>query len=159
MYLLIRSQPWDKNEWANFEIFHTYYQKEDFSLSATCGQIILKKPQPSLDLASTHPPLHPPPCQLTQAERLHTTQSEVAILALLADGRAKSGTNFQHGRHSARASLNVFFLRYLTCSAGIFNQPTGVRNRVGIRLSYRPTRLHRLAELIPWNRFLSPLKV
>jgi hypothetical protein len=27
------------------------------------------------------------------------------------------------------------------------------RNRVGIGLSYRPARLHRLADLIPWNRF------
>jgi hypothetical protein len=33
------------------------------------------------------------------------------------------------------------------------------RNRVGIGLSYRPVRLHRLAELIPWNRFLGSLKV
>ena len=33
------------------------------------------------------------------------------------------------------------------------------RNRVGIGFSYRPTRLHRLAELIPWNRFLGYLKV
>ena len=30
----------------------------------------------------------------------------------------------------------------------------GARNRGGIGLSYRPTRLHRLAEFIPWNRFL-----
>jgi hypothetical protein len=30
----------------------------------------------------------------------------------------------------------------------------GARDRVGIRLSYGPSRLHRLAELIPWNRFL-----
>jgi hypothetical protein len=33
-------------------------------------------------------------------------------------------------------------------SAGIFKQSMGARNRVGIGLSYRPTRLHRLAELI-----------
>jgi hypothetical protein len=26
-------------------------------------------------------------------------------------------------------------------------------------LSYRPARLHRLAELIPWNRFLGSFKV
>ncbi len=31
------------------------------------------------------------------------------------------------------------------------------RNRVGIGLSYRPTRLHRLAEFIPWNRFLDSM--
>jgi hypothetical protein len=41
-------------------------------------------------------------------------------------------------------------------SAGIFNHSLGDRNRVGIGLSYR---LHRLAELIPWNRFLDSLKV
>jgi hypothetical protein len=35
----------------------------------------------------------------------------------------------------------------------------GARNRIGIGLSYRPARLHRLAELIPWNRFLGSLKV
>jgi hypothetical protein len=33
------------------------------------------------------------------------------------------------------------------------------RNRDGVGLSYRPTRLHRLAELIPRNRFLGSLKV
>jgi hypothetical protein len=33
-------------------------------------------------------------------------------------------------------------------------------NLVGIGLSYLPaTRLHRLAESIPWNRFLGSLKV
>jgi hypothetical protein len=35
----------------------------------------------------------------------------------------------------------------------------GAENRVGIGLSYRPARLHRLAEFIPWNRFLGSLKV
>jgi hypothetical protein len=44
-------------------------------------------------------------------------------------------------------------------SAGIFKQSMGARNRVGIRLSYRPARLHSLAELVPWNRFLGSLKV
>ncbi len=33
------------------------------------------------------------------------------------------------------------------------------RSRVRIGLSYRPARLHRLAELVPWNRFLSFQKV
>jgi hypothetical protein len=51
--------------------------------------------------------------------------------------------------------------RYCTAeaSAGIFKQSMGARNRVGIGLSYRPARLLRLAELIPWNRFLGSLKV
>ncbi len=44
-------------------------------------------------------------------------------------------------------------------SGGIFKQSMGARNRVGIGLSYRPVRLHMLAELIPWNRFLGLLKV
>ncbi len=43
--------------------------------------------------------------------------------------------------------------------AGIFKQSMGARNRVGIGLSYRPARLHSLAELVPWNRFLGSLKV
>jgi hypothetical protein len=34
----------------------------------------------------------------------------------------------------------------------------GARNRGGIRLSYRPSRLHRLVEFIPWNRFLGSIK-
>jgi hypothetical protein len=38
--------------------------------------------------------------------------------------------------------------------AGIFKQSMGTSNRVGIGLSYRPARLHRQAESIPWNRFL-----
>ncbi len=39
------------------------------------------------------------------------------------------------------------------------NKSMGTRNREGIGLSYRPGRLHRLVELIPWNRFLGSLKV
>jgi hypothetical protein len=35
----------------------------------------------------------------------------------------------------------------------------GAGNRGGIWLSYRPARLHRLADSIPWNRFLGSLKV
>ncbi len=43
--------------------------------------------------------------------------------------------------------------------AGIFKQSMGARIRVGIGLSYRPARLHRLAEFIPWNRFLGSINV
>ncbi len=45
------------------------------------------------------------------------------------------------------------------CSVGISKQFMGARNRVGTGLSYWPTRLHSLAELVPWNRFLGFLKV
>ncbi len=44
-------------------------------------------------------------------------------------------------------------------SAGIFKQSMGAKKRVGIGLSYRPARLHSLAKLVPWNRFLGSLKV
>jgi hypothetical protein len=44
-------------------------------------------------------------------------------------------------------------------STGNFKQSMGARNRVGMGLSYRPARLHILADLIPWNRFLGSLKV
>ncbi len=43
--------------------------------------------------------------------------------------------------------------------AGIFKESMGARNRGGIGFSYRPARLHRLAEFIPWNRFLGSLNV
>ncbi len=44
-------------------------------------------------------------------------------------------------------------------SDGVLKQSIGARNRVGIGLSYRPTRLNTLAELISWNRYLGSLKV
>jgi hypothetical protein len=43
--------------------------------------------------------------------------------------------------------------------AGIFKHSMGARNRVRIGLSQRPARLHRLAELMPWSRFLGSLKL
>jgi hypothetical protein len=46
------------------------------------------------------------------------------------------------------------------CSrAGIFKKSMGARHRVGIGLSYWPAMLHRLAELMPWHRFLGSIKV
>ncbi len=44
-------------------------------------------------------------------------------------------------------------------STEILEQSMGAENRVGIGLSYRAARQHRLAESIPWNRFLGSLKV
>ncbi len=44
-------------------------------------------------------------------------------------------------------------------SAGIFKQYMEARNRAGRGLSYRPARLHSLAELVRKNRFLGPVKV
>ncbi len=53
---------------------------------------------------------------------------------------------------SARAQAARF-------SAENFKQLMGVRNRLGIGLSYRTARLHSLAELVHLNRFLVSLKV
>jgi hypothetical protein len=50
----------------------------------------------------------------------------------------------------------VFVLESRT---GIFKQSVGARNRVGIGLSYLHARLHRLAEFIPWDRFLGSVNV
>jgi hypothetical protein len=50
-------------------------------------------------------------------------------------------------------------LLHRTASAGILKQSMGARNRVGKGLSYWLVRLHSLAELVPWNRFLGSLKV
>ncbi len=43
--------------------------------------------------------------------------------------------------------------------AGIFKKSMGPRNRGGIGLSYRPARLHRLAEFIPWNQFRGSINI
>ncbi len=55
--------------------------------------------------------------------------------------------------------LCVVYSTYRLYRAGIFKQSMEAKNRGGIRLSYRPARLHKLAELIPWNRFLGSIKV
>ncbi len=43
--------------------------------------------------------------------------------------------------------------------AGIFKEAMGARNRGGRGLSYRPARLHRLAEFIPWNQCRGPINI
>jgi len=43
--------------------------------------------------------------------------------------------------------------------AGIFKEFIGARNGGEIGLLYRPARLHRLAEFIPWDRFLGSINV
>jgi hypothetical protein len=48
----------------------------------------------------------------------------------------------------------IALFAHMYSGAGILEQSIGARNLVGIVLSYRPARLHGLAELIPWNRFL-----
>jgi hypothetical protein len=57
-------------------------------------------------------------------------------------------------------AVHVVF-KYLSRSlwAGILEQYMRARNRVGIGLSYRPVRLHRMAESIPRNRILGSINV
>jgi hypothetical protein len=58
-----------------------------------------------------------------------------------------------------------YFLIVCVCTvrpyirAGIFNKSMGARHRGGIGFSYRPARLHRLAEFIPWNQFQGPINI
>jgi hypothetical protein len=89
----------------------------------------------SLPRATSPPPLLPP----------KRVKSEQALSA----GKAKAP-----GRRTffcPAQSLNVI------CAA-ILGQSMGVRNRVGIGLSYRPARLHRLAESTPWELIPGLLK-
>ena len=51
-----------------------------------------------------------------------------------------------HGHHT---NMIMYCSNQSTTRAGIFKQSMGPRHRVGIGLSYRPARLHRLAESIP----------
>ncbi len=60
-------------------------------------------------------------------------------------------TAITEGRQGTALSLQYY-------RAGIFKHSVGARNRVGIRLSYQPARLNKLAELMHWNRFLGSLK-
>ncbi len=63
-------------------------------------------------------------------------------------------------RQAARTVVESFIENYtIEVRAGIFKAAMGARNRGGRGLSYRPARLHRLAEFIPWNRFRGPIHV
>ncbi len=43
--------------------------------------------------------------------------------------------------------------------AGIFKKSMGARHRGGIGFLYRPARLHRLSEFIPWNQRRGPINI
>ncbi len=60
---------------------------------------------------------------------------------------------------SVASCLLLWWWFWKKSSAWIFKQSMGARKRLGIGLSYRPTRLHSLVELVPWNRFMGSLKV
>jgi hypothetical protein len=62
-------------------------------------------------------------------------------------------------RSHTKELAEIVCTRTNAASIGILEQPMGARNLVGIGLSYRPDRLYRLAESIPWNRLLGSLKI
>ncbi len=68
---------------------------------------------------------------------------------------AHCGLNSTYGTRPYLEQSQLFIQTW----AGFFKQSVGARNRVGLGLSYRPARLHRLAEFIPWNRFLGSINV
>jgi hypothetical protein len=92
-------------------------------------------------------------------EPIRTTREKATRLRVRGRELIQTTTG-EKDRHS------IYFVgRVLLCiiggetSAGILEQSKGARNRVEIGLSYRPTRLHRLAEWISRNPFLGSLKV
>jgi hypothetical protein len=83
-----------------------------------------------------------------------TGSLELALLTIKYEWRAGAEL---YGKPAFSLVFNVSFVRR-KIRAGIFKESMGPRNRGGIGLSYRPARLHRLAEFIPWNRFLGSIK-
>jgi hypothetical protein len=61
---------------------------------------------------------------------------------------AKFSTNSQEMDNSEGSRSELEFLK----------KSMGARHRGGIGFSYRPARLHRLAEFIPWNQCRGPIK-
>jgi hypothetical protein len=68
---------------------------------------------------------------------------------------------FLETAHPSQATFFLYslYFSYRTPSLNYFKQSMGARSGVGIGLSYRPARLHMLAELIPKDLFLGSLKV
>ncbi len=61
-----------------------------------------------------------------------------------------------NGRNGVKTGL---FFHDLVLRAGIFKKSMGARHRGGIGFLYRPARLHRLAEFIPWHQFRGPINI
>jgi hypothetical protein len=66
-----------------------------------------------------------------------------------------------HEKTELRHFSNLFKVLYIRhFRAGIFKQFMGLgTGKEYLGLSYRPAGLHRLAEFIPWNRFLGSINV
>ncbi len=88
-------------------------------------------------------------CTVMDLQR-HVVPSGLEIALILNDMSSHKSIIGQ-GKLSVQPMLSLW--------AGIFKQSMKARNQVGIGLSYGPARLHRLAEFIPWNRFLGSVNI
>ncbi len=125
------------------------------------------------------------PSPLSRKQILCLSQSSSVSPGELSDGSV-GGKGRERSQIIGRRESLVLYKSFITLCftrknwAEILEQSMGARNRVGIGLSYRPARLHRLeesillwllkftkfgfrlhrlADWIPWNRFLGSLKV
>ncbi len=82
------------------------------------------------------------------------------------EGRGGGGWREQPGPEAGQArqqalhdvsQVEILFTHICRLCWNFFKQSIGARNRAGIGLSDRPARLHSLAELVPWKRFLGSL--
>ena len=73
-------------------------------------------------------------------------------------GSINAGTGVDSARMGIDSCAPQKFYKYVL-RAGIFKKSMGARHRGGIGFSYRPARLHRLAEFIPWNQFWGPINI
>jgi hypothetical protein len=67
--------------------------------------------------------------------------------------------NFYIFKRSPRIDSKESIPPAFVARAGIFKNSMGARRRGGIGFSYRPARLHRLAEFIPWHQFRGPINI
>jgi hypothetical protein len=85
-------------------------------------------------------------CRALNSDHVRSRGSYLLLLYMLSSLQARDSSfvGFAGGSYAGNRIMDFN-------SAGIFKQSMVARNRVGIGLSYRPARVHRLAELIPWN--------
>jgi hypothetical protein len=60
---------------------------------------------------------------------------------------------------ATKKNVQTFYGILCVIRAGIFKESMGAKKQGGTGLSYRAVRLHKLAEFIPWNRFLGSINV
>jgi hypothetical protein len=88
------------------------------------------------------------------------TEAELEVSVMDSDPRIGSGSKAGIFKQSMGTKNRVGIgLSNRLARAGIFKKSMGARYRGGIGLSYQPARPHRLAELMPWHRFLGSIKV